>query len=144
MEISVPLKIDNEEWAIENFKWITSYIPKLIYVRYAYDIIIHCTSKEETGEVLKAIKTRLAERLLLKLLLNNTSRMTGVCHVWCCERLRGEIPIYLLGGVKHNISDWVKYFLILIWKKLPEIYALPKFYTWKIQKILLYLSQFEK
>ncbi|MDP3148533.1 MAG: hypothetical protein Q8N83_05330, partial [Ignavibacteria bacterium] len=39
----------------------------------------------------------LADRLLLKLLLNNTSRMTGDCHVRFCERLKGETPFDLLG-----------------------------------------------
>jgi hypothetical protein len=39
----------------------------------------------------------LADRLLLKLLLNNTSRMTGDCHVRFCERLRGKTPLDLLG-----------------------------------------------
>ncbi|MEW5844217.1 MAG: dihydrofolate reductase family protein [Bacteroidota bacterium] len=40
----------------------------------------------------------MADRILLKLLLNNTSRMTGDCHVRFCERLRGETPLDLLGG----------------------------------------------
>ncbi|MDP3149878.1 MAG: hypothetical protein Q8N83_12185 [Ignavibacteria bacterium] len=39
----------------------------------------------------------LADKLLLKLLLNNTSRMTGDCHVRFCERLKGETPFDLLG-----------------------------------------------
>ncbi|MEW5843945.1 MAG: hypothetical protein AB1775_11855, partial [Bacteroidota bacterium] len=42
----------------------------------------------------------LADRILLKLLLNNTSRMTGDCHVRFCERLRGETPLDLLGETK--------------------------------------------
>jgi len=39
------------------------------------------------------------KRILLILLLNNTSRMTGDCHVRFCEGLRGAIPFSLLGPV---------------------------------------------
>jgi hypothetical protein len=47
----------------------------------------------------------LANRSMLKLLLNNTSRMTGDCHVRFCERLRGEIPLDLLGVF---VPSWQK------------------------------------
>ena len=45
----------------------------------------------------------LADRLLLKLLLNNTSRMTGDCHVRFCERLKGETPFDLLGLCRSHV-----------------------------------------
>lgn len=41
--------------------WLTKHYPAVSFVRYADDIIIHCNSKEEAEEVLKAVKERLAE-----------------------------------------------------------------------------------
>ena len=40
----------------------------------------------------------LEDGILLKRIKNNTSRMTGDCHVRFCERLGGETPPCLLGG----------------------------------------------
>jgi retron-type reverse transcriptase len=41
--------------------WLTKQYPSVSFVRYADDIIIHCNSKEEAEEVLRAVKGRLAE-----------------------------------------------------------------------------------
>jgi len=41
-------------------KWLSIEYPNLMFVRYADDIIVHCTSKEEAEEVLKSIKSRMA------------------------------------------------------------------------------------
>ena len=40
----------------------------------------------------------LEDGILLKRIKNNTSRMTGDCHVRFCERLGGETPPCLLGN----------------------------------------------
>jgi len=42
-------------------KWITKHYPKVSFVRYADDIILHCDSKAEAEEVLEAVRGRLAE-----------------------------------------------------------------------------------
>jgi len=41
--------------------WLSKHYRSVSFVRYADDIIIHCKSKEEAEEVLKAVKERLAE-----------------------------------------------------------------------------------
>jgi len=41
-------------------KWFEIHYPKLSFVRYADDIIVHCNSEEESREVLKAIKERMS------------------------------------------------------------------------------------
>lgn len=41
-------------------KWFEKLYPKLSFVRYADDIIVHCHSEEESREVLKAIKERMS------------------------------------------------------------------------------------
>jgi len=42
-------------------KWMEKTYPKLSFVRYADDIIVHCNTEEESEKVLEAIKTRMAE-----------------------------------------------------------------------------------
>lgn len=41
--------------------WLTKHYSAVSFVRYADDIIMHCNSKEEAEEVLRAVKERLAE-----------------------------------------------------------------------------------
>lgn len=41
-------------------KWLNIVYPHLNFVRYADDIIVHCSTKEEAEQVLKAIKERMA------------------------------------------------------------------------------------
>ena len=42
-------------------KWLEYKYPHLNFVRYADDIIVHCSTKEESEEVLESIKGRMAE-----------------------------------------------------------------------------------
>lgn len=42
-------------------KWLDKKYPTTEFVRYADDVVVHCQSKEESEEVLTAIKGRLAE-----------------------------------------------------------------------------------
>ena len=41
-------------------KWLEQTYPNLMFVRYADDIIVHCSTKEESEEVLASIKSRMA------------------------------------------------------------------------------------
>ena len=41
-------------------KWIEQTYPNLMFVRYADDIIVHCSTKEESERVLASIKSRMA------------------------------------------------------------------------------------
>jgi group II intron reverse transcriptase/maturase len=41
--------------------WISKHYPEASFVRYADDIVIHCNSKAESEEVLRALRERLAE-----------------------------------------------------------------------------------
>jgi hypothetical protein len=75
--------------------WLSKHYPQVNFVRYADDVVVHCTS--EPGVVLS-----LENGILLKRIKNNTSRMTGDCHVWFCERLGGETPPCLLGDFAVN------------------------------------------
>ena len=42
-------------------KWLGKTYPKLRFVRYADDIIVHCNTQQEAEEVLQAIRARMAE-----------------------------------------------------------------------------------
>ena len=42
-------------------KWLSKHYPEVSFVRYADDVVIHCTSKAEAEEVLEAVRRRLAE-----------------------------------------------------------------------------------
>jgi RNA-directed DNA polymerase len=44
--------------------WLAKHYPKIRFVRYADDIILHCRSKEEAEMVLKAVSSRLSEAKL--------------------------------------------------------------------------------
>jgi group II intron reverse transcriptase/maturase len=47
--------------------WLTKNYPRIRFVRYADDIVIHCASKEEAEKVLAAVEKRFAEvRLQIK------------------------------------------------------------------------------
>ena len=41
--------------------WLSKHYPQVSFVRYADDVVVHCTSKAEAERVLEAIKQRLAE-----------------------------------------------------------------------------------
>jgi RNA-directed DNA polymerase len=42
-------------------KWIGKIYPKLRFVRYADDIVVHCNTQQEAEEVLQSIRVRMAE-----------------------------------------------------------------------------------
>jgi RNA-directed DNA polymerase len=57
-------------------RWLGKTYPKLSFVRYADDIIVHCNSQEEAERVLTAIKTRLEE---CKLQVNEKKTKIAYC-----------------------------------------------------------------
>ena len=59
------------------------------------------TQCDKTSE--PSVVLSLGNGILLKRIKNNTSRMTGDCHVRFCERLGGETPPCLLGAYVVNI-----------------------------------------
>jgi RNA-directed DNA polymerase len=61
-------------------KWLGKIYPKLRFVRYADDIIVHCNTQAEAEEVLKAIRERMAE---CRLELNE--KKTKIVH---CKKAR--------------------------------------------------------
>jgi RNA-directed DNA polymerase len=61
-------------------KWIEKTYPDLCFVRYADDIIVHCTSQAEAEEVLNAIRKRLEE---CSLQLNETKTKIVYCKRNC-------------------------------------------------------------
>jgi len=42
-------------------KWIAKHYPRVAFVRYADDVIIHCQTEEEAKQLLAAVRLRLAE-----------------------------------------------------------------------------------
>ena len=58
-------------------KWIAKHYPKVAFVRYADDVIIHCQSEEEAKHLLAVIKSRLEE---CKLSLNEEKTKMVYCR----------------------------------------------------------------
>src|SRR3990170_6681055 len=61
------------------------------------------TQCDKTSE--PSVVLSLGNGILLKRIKNNTSRMTGDCHVRFCERLGGETPPCLLGAYAVNYYE---------------------------------------
>lgn len=57
--------------------WLEKTYPKLTFVRYADDVIVHCHSEEQSLDVLDSIKTRLA---ICKLRLSETKTKIVYCQ----------------------------------------------------------------
>lgn len=74
--------------------WITKYYPKIKFVRYADDIIIHCASKEESEEVLEAVKRRLTE---VKLRVNAEKTHIAYCKDFMRKEEWGRVQFEFLG-----------------------------------------------
>jgi group II intron reverse transcriptase/maturase len=58
-------------------KWIEKHYPRVAFVRYADDVILHCHTEEEAKQLLEAIKLRLAE---CKLSLNEGKTKLVYCQ----------------------------------------------------------------
>lgn len=57
-------------------KWLSKEYPRITFVRYADDIVLHCSGKTEAEEVLQAVKQRLTE---VKLQLNEKKTKIVYC-----------------------------------------------------------------
>lgn len=57
-------------------KWVTKHYPRVTFVRYADDVIVHCQTEEEAKEIVTAIRLRLAE---CKLRLNEEKTKLVYC-----------------------------------------------------------------
>ena len=58
-------------------KWIEKHYPRVAFVRYADDVILHCQTEEEAKQLLEAIRLRLAE---CKLSLNEEKTKLVYCQ----------------------------------------------------------------
>lgn len=57
-------------------KWLSKHYPRIKFVRYADDIVLHCSSKAEAEELLSAVRERLGE---CKLQLNEQKTKIVYC-----------------------------------------------------------------
>ena len=64
-------------------RWMKDNFPRIEFVRYADDVIVHCVSKKQAEYILKEIRERLAQ---CKLQLNEEK----TCIVYCKRSGRGE------------------------------------------------------
>lgn len=58
-------------------KWLVKHFPQVAFVRYADDVVIHCSSEAEAKEVLEAVRQRLTE---CKLRLSEEKTKTVYCQ----------------------------------------------------------------
>lgn len=74
--------------------WLSKYYPKVSFVRYADDVIIHCTSKVEAEQVLEAIRHRLAE---VKLQINEEKTRIAYCKDYRRKLKHDAVKFEFLG-----------------------------------------------
>lgn len=75
-------------------KWLSKYYPKVSFVRYADDVIIHCTSKEQAEEILEAVEKRLA---VVKLRLNRAKTQIAYCKDYKRREEHERVKFEFLG-----------------------------------------------
>jgi group II intron reverse transcriptase/maturase len=75
-------------------KWLEKHYEELSFVRYADDIVIHCRSKEEAEELLKAVKERLEQ---VKLRLNVSKTRIVYCKDYKRKETHKEVKFEFLG-----------------------------------------------
>ena len=74
--------------------WLTKHFPSIRFVRYADDIVIHCTSKEEAEQVLRVVKTRLAE---IHLRINEDKTKIVYCQDYARKEHHEHVQFGFLG-----------------------------------------------
>lgn len=74
--------------------WLTKHYPKIRFVRYADDIILHCTGKEEAEIVLEAVGRRLAE---VKLRINLEKTHIAYCKDFMRKEKHEKVQFEFLG-----------------------------------------------
>ncbi len=93
-------------------KWLEIYFPEITFVRYADDIILHCTSKEEAEKILTAIKLRLAEASLEA---NQDKTKIVYCKDYKRKREYKNVQFEFLGfsfrprGIKTSVKQGVPF-----------------------------------
>ena len=75
-------------------KWLAKYYPNVTFVRYADDIVVHCSTEGEAKYLLGAIKLRLAE---CKLSLNEEKTQVVYCQDYRRERRKVKKKFDFLG-----------------------------------------------
>lgn len=75
-------------------KWLTQQHPQIKFVRYADDIVLHCTSKVEAEEVLQSIRQRLSE---VKLSLNEEKTRLVYCKDYARREAHDQVQFGFLG-----------------------------------------------
>lgn len=75
-------------------KWLAMHYPKIRFVRYADDIIIHCNSKEEAETVLDAVSRRLSE---VKLRTNLEKTRIAYCKDFMRKEKQEQVKFEFLG-----------------------------------------------
>lgn len=75
-------------------QWLNKHYPKVSFVRYADDIVIHCTSKTEAEEVLEAVKGRLAE---VKLQIKEEKTRIAYCKDYRRKGRHPQVKFEFLG-----------------------------------------------
>jgi len=75
-------------------KWLTHHHPEIRFVRYADDVVLHCSSKEEAENILAAIRARLAE---VKLSLNEEKSRIVYCKDYARRETHDQVQFGFLG-----------------------------------------------
>lgn len=75
-------------------RWLEINYPQLSFVRYADDMVIHCSSKEEAEQILKAVKERIGQ---VRLRLNETKTHIVYCKDYRRKEQHKEVQFEFLG-----------------------------------------------
>jgi group II intron reverse transcriptase/maturase len=75
-------------------KWLEKYYQQVIFVRYADDMVIHCETKEEAEQILKAIRERLEQ---VKLRLNEKKTQIVYCKDYRRTKRHEKVQFGFLG-----------------------------------------------
>ncbi|KKO21102.1 MAG: hypothetical protein L3J18_15930 [Candidatus Brocadia sp.] len=91
--------------------WLSKHYPKASFVRYADDVVVHCTSKAEAERVLETIKERLAE---VKLKIKEEKIRIAYCSDYRRKGSHEVVKFEFLGfsyqpGARKSIKDGKQY-----------------------------------
>jgi len=74
--------------------WLSKHYPKVSFVRYADDVVLHCNTKAEAAEVLEAVKGRLAE---VKLQIKEEKTRIAYCKDYRRREKHKHVQFEFLG-----------------------------------------------
>lgn len=75
-------------------KWLSKHYPTVCFVRYADDIVIHCSTKEQAEQVRQALISRLAE---VKLRVNESKTHIAYCKNYFRKEEHETVKFEFLG-----------------------------------------------